>query len=172
MPNTNPEKHKAYCKAYRKRNLEKVKADIQKWHREHREELKVKAVLRRHANPEPHRAQTREWRKSHLEFYKVRAAVRRTKKTEAGGNFTVEEWLALCKYYGKRCLCCGKIRKLTADHVIPVSKGGSSNIENIQPLCGPCNSTKNDKIIDYRRNIRGRQETHSHPPTAWKHPSQ
>jgi hypothetical protein len=166
MPNTNPEKHKAYCRDYRKRNLEKVKADIRKWHKEHKEELKVKATLRRRENPEPHRKQTREWRKTHLEFYKVRAAVRRTRKTEAGGEFTVEEWKSLCKKHHNRCLCCGKRRKLTADHVIPVSKGGTSDISNIQPLCGSCNSMKNDKTTDYRRSTRGRQRTSSPDSTS------
>jgi 5-methylcytosine-specific restriction endonuclease McrA len=56
----------------------------------------------------------------------------------------------LCEKYHKRCLCCDKRRKLTADHVIPVSKGGTSDISNIQPLCQPCNSSKGAKIIDYR----------------------
>jgi len=37
-----------------------------------------------------------------------------------------------------------------ADHVLPVSKGGTSYISNIQPLCQPCNSGKKDKHIDYR----------------------
>src|SRR5205823_10506995 len=27
----------------------------------------------------------------------------------------------------------------------------ASNIDNIQPLCGPCNSKKHNKYIDYRR---------------------
>jgi 5-methylcytosine-specific restriction endonuclease McrA len=151
VPNTNPEKHKAYCKAYRKRNLEKVKADIRRYHREHKEELKIKAIARRHANPEPHRIQTKAWRKAHLEFYRVAASVRRTRKTEAGGSFTVVEWRSLCKKYGNRCLSCGKRWNLTADHVIPVSKGGTSDIGNIQPLCGPCNSIKSDKSTDYRK---------------------
>jgi 5-methylcytosine-specific restriction endonuclease McrA len=48
-------------------------------------------------------------------------------------------------------LCCDKKRKLTADHIVPVSKGGTSNISNIQPLCGPCNSSKGAKTVDYRR---------------------
>ena len=89
--------------------------------------------------------------KTHKEQYRVHCTIRRTRKTAAGGAYTHAQWVVLCNKYGYKCLCCNKKRKLAADHVIPVSKGGTSNIENIQPLCGPCNSKKGTKTTDYRR---------------------
>ena len=34
---------------------------------------------------------------------------------------------------------------MTIDHIIPVSKGGEGNIENLQPMCLECNMAKGDK---------------------------
>ena len=65
-------------------------------------------------------------------------------------EFESWQWDALCQHYGNKCLRCGSSNKLTADHVVPVAKGGSGGIINIQPLCQPCNSRKHVKTIDYR----------------------
>lgn len=47
---------------------------------------------------------------------------------------------------GNKCLHCGTIENLTLDHIIPLSKGGSGKIDNLQTLCQPCNLKKADKI--------------------------
>lgn len=73
------------------------------------------------------------------------------KKLNNGGSFTAEEWSNLCALLDNRCACCAVKTKLTADHIIPISKGGKSDINNIQPLCKSCNSVKNNKhATDYR----------------------
>ena len=37
------------------------------------------------------------------------------------------------------------IPTLTIDHVVPQAKGGQDNLENLQLLCGWCNSIKGTK---------------------------
>lgn len=101
-------------------------------------------------NPDKVRERNERWRKANLE--KVRARIRRhrTRKAGGGGSHTHQEWFDLCAKYNDRCACCGAEKQLEADHVLPVSKGGSSNIDNIQPLCRSCNARKNNQVIDYR----------------------
>lgn len=75
---------------------------------------------------------------------------RQRRKKGATGSHTLQEWNALCERYGHICLACGQRLPLTEDHIVPLVKGGTDDISNIQPLCRPCNSRKGTQTTDYR----------------------
>ena len=71
-------------------------------------------------------------------------------KGDERGSFTGEEWVRLCEQYHNKCVLCGFERPLTPDHIVPVYRGGPNTIDNIQPLCRPCNVAKYQTPADYR----------------------
>jgi hypothetical protein len=84
--------------------------------------------------------------------YDDRKKRRRERLKIYGGFHSVKEWETLKAQYNWTCPCCKKQEpeiKLTRDHIISVSRGGSDNIENIQPLCVSCNSKKSTTTIRY-----------------------
>jgi 5-methylcytosine-specific restriction endonuclease McrA len=97
------------------------------------------------------RMKAKKWQDAHPDVVKSAQENRRARVAGNGGSFTARGWKELRRKYGNRCLCCGHNDvKLVADHVIPVSKGGSNDISNIQPLCKQCNDTKHVDSTDFR----------------------
>lgn len=45
-----------------------------------------------------------------------------------------------------RCVRCGKQENLEYDHIIPISKGGSNTVRNIELLCEKCNREKGNRV--------------------------
>lgn len=57
-------------------------------------------------------------------------------------------------YQDPNCHYCGDelhLLESTVDHVIPRSRGGSDEIENLVLSCGPCNRAKGNKMPDRRK---------------------
>ena len=49
-----------------------------------------------------------------------------------------------------RCVCCGatnKDKQLEVDHIIPVSREGTNDFDNLATLCISCNRGKSDELI-------------------------
>ena len=162
----NIDKVRASAKKWRETNKKRERERLQKYKRENKEKVRASAKLyttrnskkinqysREYykANKERKIILGKEYRRSHPEKNTEYSQNRRARKNGNGGAITEVEWKKLQDKYENRCLCCGrKDMKLSLDHVIPLSKGGRHEIGNAQPLCVPCNSRKNNKIIDYR----------------------
>lgn len=58
---------------------------------------------------------------------------------------------AVLRGFGGRCASCKKRLtpdKATFDHIVAASKGGMTEIANLQPLCQRCNEAKGDKDVE------------------------
>ena len=144
----NPKRAKATQQAYQKANQTALNKNYKAWKVAHPEATKTHGREWARKNFEACKANLRKWRADNPEKAAAQGNRRRARKQQAVGSYTGEEFAAL----GKICLCCGHNDvPMTADHVIPLSKGGSNDIGNIQPLCLRCNSSKGTKSTDYRK---------------------
>jgi 5-methylcytosine-specific restriction endonuclease McrA len=138
------EEHKEQISEYKKiwmaNNKESVDASKRNYYELNRDEVIARSKKWGEDNPENVRqAKANNSRK------------RRAARHASRGNITAEEFEALCDAYGNRCLACGDTEAvLEADHVVPLTRGGTDNISNIQPLWASCNRKKFVAIIDYR----------------------
>lgn len=141
------------------RHQARNRAQARAYHVAHREELNAKRRAKRLANPEYYRAQKRASREKHREknnannrakyrenpemkIEEVKA--RRARKYGAKlSDFSMAQWREIKSMYNYLCVYCGKKpKKLTMDHIIPISRGGSHTASNIVPACMSCNASK------------------------------
>lgn len=135
---------------YNEANRERIQEVSRRWYEENRRDVIARACNWYQENKERKAEYDRQYGKENSLRRLAIGRAYRARKRDAQGSFTEDEWLELCEAYGNVCLCCGESKPLAADHVVPLSKGGSNDIGNIQPLCKVCNSSKNANIIDYR----------------------
>lgn len=145
----NAEKKRAYSIAYGSKNREKQKA----WREAHREEQREYHRELYRSEPEKIKAAARAWRAANPD--KKRQADRRRKallRGAAAPGVSVKEWDRICGNYtdadgNVACAYCKKPTAVTVDHLLPVSRGGMDEPENVLPACGSCNSSKHNRLI-------------------------
>ena len=102
------------------------------------------------AHPDTSRAARRLARKRNPEPHRIEARQRKASVRGAPGSHTAAEIARLLSGQNYRCAVCGTgIRHVRhADHIIPLARGGSNNIKNIQMLCPPCNLAKHARTME------------------------
>lgn len=130
------EKQRAKMKARFAKNREQVKRDAREYYWRNVENLKVKKKA--YAKSEHGQIVRRNLENK-----------RRARKAQNGGTMTVAEWKQILEACSSKCYWCQReYKRLTQDHVVPISRGGRHEASNVVPSCKSCNSSKRDKTGD------------------------
>lgn len=142
----NPDRVKAAQRRYN--SSEKAREKARRWAEQNPERyLQVQADYRaRH--PESVREASRKHYHSNLERSRrrvlIKKAERRTKLAN-NGVFKVAS-KEISRILSSPCCVCDSTENPTLDHIVPISRGGTHSIGNLQCLCASCNFSKRDSL--------------------------
>jgi 5-methylcytosine-specific restriction endonuclease McrA len=118
---------------------------LEKW-KEYKESNRDKISIQKseYAKRECVKKRMKELRRT-KKYWKTRNERRKSLKIY---NYTMQDFKHACDYFDNVCAYCGISKYLCMDHVIPLSKGGTSEIKNILPSCVSCNCRKHTQEMD------------------------
>jgi 5-methylcytosine-specific restriction endonuclease McrA len=122
-----------------------------------RDEILAKKNAYRAANREKARQYTKEWATANPLKRRANQANYRARRSGAGGRHSAEDVAVLMQLQKGKCACCraSVADEYHVDHVLPLALGGTSDRENLQLLCPPCNMSKGAKHPVEFANQRG-----------------
>ena len=154
----NTKKHREGIRRWREANPEKVQEANRRWYEANGEEERERNRRWRELNPEEDRERNRRWRDANPEK-KREAEHRRRARLKGNGAYAVSD-KDMRRLQQQQCAhahlspCNGPMH---VDHVIPVARGGSHGIGNLQRLCQRHNISKHARLeVEIRRRARSR----------------
>ena len=159
----NKEKRQDYNRAYRESNRAKATERMRMWRSKNRERELAREKKRREQKPElfaekarrynlAHKEENAERRRRYVamnrEMVRARNQRRRTRKMSAEGTHTGTDIQAQYERQRGKCYYCGKKvgKNYHVDHVVPLSRGGTNDPDNLVIACPSCNTSKCDKL--------------------------
>lgn len=137
----------AYAQRYRQENAEKIRQDAHDRHMANQAAFNARSLAYRASHLEEMRAKDLAYHKAHPEVRKnANLAYKARRNGAAMDDFSVAQWAEVLAAKDYRCDYCGrKAKKLTRDHVTPISKQGDHTLWNIVVACSSCNSKKGNR---------------------------
>lgn len=116
------------------------------YYQKNREYVNARQLAWSHKNKEKRKIAKDKWRVKNRERTNFLSRLYHYRKKNAEGTITFEQSKLL---YSRFTVCpyCNKNKPNTLDHVIPLTRGGTNNIDNLLPVCVNCNSKKGDKLL-------------------------
>lgn len=147
--------HAVYCsrlcqsRHYNDIHRDEIREKGRLYRESHREVLRERA--RRHnpvyyaAHREEMAAASREWRRQNPVLVRLHSR-RRFHLNRAGGRLPSDRLLSIRHAdQDGRCAYCREEKELELEHLIPVSKGGGNDFDNLLFSCRSCNASKGNK---------------------------
>lgn len=132
---------------WRKNNPEKYKLQIDRQNEKSKTNEKIKKyrIFYNNKNKEKRKEAYKNWELKNKDHKYMLNHKRRVKIKEAKGyKDRIENFRKRMNDIGE-CIFCGSKKNLTIEHLIPVSKGGTNEINNLFPSCKKCNCSKGPK---------------------------
>ena len=116
-----------------------------RWARDNRELKNIRDRQRYGSDPSGKREAAAKWSRDNPDKRKAITNKYRAAKVAAEGSHTANDLSAIHRAQKGRCAECHiKLTSYHADHIVPLSKGGTNWPRNIQLLCPTCNLRKGD----------------------------
>jgi hypothetical protein len=82
----------------------------------------------------------------------AKAYHKQRQKIQARKNYVPQKVrAAVLQRDGHQCLLCGVSEDLMVSHIVSVNKGGTSEADNLQTLCGSCYRSAKGHAVDFRQ---------------------
>ncbi len=146
----NPGAANAAGRRHYARNAESEKARSTAWREANREESRRHRRESYYRHRDENLIAMKEWAKKNAAKVRNYQHVRRERAIE-NGIFSISD-KDLNRLVSRPCAECGSVDRIEIDHIIPVSRGGTHGIGNLQPLCYKCNRSKRSRLtVEWRR---------------------
>jgi 5-methylcytosine-specific restriction endonuclease McrA len=147
-----PFKRRSDYQRWRKSYQESLNRNERRYYQRHKKEINERARLRRLKNPKRNYAGVKSWRARNPDKARRQARVyvgKRRARKQTNGPFERIDPSEVFNRDGGRCGICGEQvdpTEFEVDHIVPISRGGTHELSNVQLAHRTCNRKKWNKL--------------------------